>query len=59
MAIKKTKPVIPAYTKTQLLQSKRYENRRDLLGAILLDSATYTHEEVEKLIEKTMKGKVK
>ena len=36
MATKKTKPVIPAYTKTQLLQSKRYENRRDLLGAILL-----------------------
>lgn len=58
MAVKK-KPDVPAYTKEQLLKAKRYTKRRDLLGAILLDSKTYTHEEVEKLLEKTLKGKVK
>ena len=46
-----------AYTKEQILISKKYENRRDVLGALLEDKK-YTFEEVDSLINKFMKGKV-
>ena len=47
------------FTKEQILASKKYKNRRDVLGAILTDSKTYTLEHVDSLLEKFMKGKVK
>ncbi len=47
------------YTKEQLAASKRYANRRDLISALLAPGKTYTLDEVDVLIEKTMKGKVK
>lgn len=47
------------FTKEQILASKKYSNRRDVLGAILVDSKTYTLEQVDSLLEKFMKGKVK
>lgn len=47
------------YTKGQLIGSKRYAKRRDLLGAILDDGQQYTIEEVETAIDRYMKGKVK
>lgn len=47
------------FTKEQILASKKYSNRRDVLGAILTDKKEYTLEQVESLLEKFMKGKVK
>lgn len=35
------------FTKTQLLASKRFANRRDLLNAVLDDGESYTIEAVE------------
>lgn len=47
------------FTKKQILASKKYANRRDALGAILLDNGSYSQEQVDSLLEKFMKGKVK
>ena len=47
-----------AYKKEQLVASKRYANRRDLIRALLEDGKAYTLNEVDGLIEKYMKGKV-
>lgn len=53
-----TEAIAPAHTKAQLLASKKYANRRDLLNALLKDGKTYTAEQVDGLIKKYMKGKV-
>ena len=59
MANKKVEPKEEVlFTKEQILSSKKYSNRRDVLGAILTDK-TYTLEQVDSLLEKFMKGKVK
>lgn len=47
------------FTKKQILASKKYENRRDALGAILSDNGSYSQKQVDSLLEKFMKGKVK
>ncbi|MCH5192168.1 MAG: hypothetical protein J1F23_08405 [Oscillospiraceae bacterium] len=59
MADKKTTEAAAQYTKAQLLTSKRYANRRDLISALLDDDKTYTADAVDALIEKYLKGKVK
>lgn len=46
------------YTKQQLLSSKRYANRRDLVGALLDDDGEYTIDAVDAAIKNYMKGKV-
>lgn len=51
-------PAAPTYTVEQLVGSKRYANRRDLIRALLDSGKTYTLHEVEELIENYMKGKV-
>lgn len=48
-----------AFSKTKILKSKRYRFRVDLLNVLLDDSKEYTFDEVDALIEKFMKGKVK
>lgn len=53
------KPAAPTHSKEQLLRSRRYAKRRDLLGALLEDGKWYTLEEVDTAIENFMKGKVK
>ena len=61
MANKKTEDIkqnVVLYSKEQILNSKRYLNRRDALGVILADDKMYTKEEVDSLLEKFMKGKV-
>lgn len=47
------------YTKQQLLASKRFAKRRDLVGALLNDDEQYTIEQVEAAIVKFLKGKVR
>jgi len=46
------------FNKNQLLESKMYMNKRDILNVILKDNS-YTLTEVNDLIKKFMKGKVK
>lgn len=47
------------FTREQLAASKRYANRRDFILALLEIGRPYTLSEVDALIEKYMKGKVK
>lgn len=51
--------VVSVHTKAQLLASKKYANRQDILNALLEDGKTYTTDQVDALIEKYMKGQVK
>lgn len=57
--VKENVKQVVKFTKEQILASKRYENRRDALGVLLADGKSYTHEEVDALLGKFMKGKVK
>lgn len=50
--------MVTKYTKKQLLKSKRYSNRRDVLTALLDDDKAYSLDEVDKKVAKFMKGKV-
>ena len=46
------------FTKTQILASKKFAERRDLLAAVLSDAQTYTVSQVEAEVQKFMKGRV-
>lgn len=45
--------------KQQILASAKYTNRKDLVNALLEENKQYTMQEVEEMIEKFMKGKVR
>jgi len=47
------------FSKSQLVESKRFSGQKDLLNTILEDDEEYTLEEVVSRVEKYMKGKVK
>lgn len=47
------------FTKTQLLASKKYRGRKDVVNALLEDNRTYTMDEADAVINKFMKGRVK
>lgn len=47
------------FTKQQLLGSRRFRDRKDLVEALLDENRTYTVKAVEEKIEDYMKGKVK
>ncbi|MDW0089359.1 hypothetical protein RHK27_03215 [Clostridioides difficile] len=44
------------FTKEQIVNSKRYVNRKDLLNAILKEDELYSFSEVEEIINNFMKG---
>ncbi|EOY7157810.1 hypothetical protein ACQD5W_002367 [Clostridioides difficile] len=44
------------FTKEQIVNSKKYVNRKDLLNAILKENELYSFSEVEKIINNFMKG---
>lgn len=48
----------PSFSKEQIIKSKKYRERADLVGALLISSRTYTFEQVDAEIEKFMKRKV-
>lgn len=52
------KQATPTFTKEQLVASKRYATRRDLVSVLLEDGKQYTFDEVDKKIEDFKKGKV-
>ena len=47
------------YSKEQVLKSKKYKNRKDVLNVVLKDDKVYTLKEVDKLIDGFMKKEVK
>lgn len=47
------------FSKGQLVNSGKFAGRRDLLATLLEEGEQYSVPEVEKMIEKFMKGKVK
>ena len=47
-----------SFSKEQILSAAKFANRRDLLSVVLEDGKTYTVEDVQKQIDKFMKGKV-
>lgn len=56
---KAEKPKQPVkYTKEQILAAKKYRNRRDLLGVLLVDDREYELEEVEQVMSEFLEGKV-
>ena len=67
MAVKKTnKPaasepekIEKLFSKEQLLAAERFQERKDILNALLSPDKQYTVEAVEQMIEKYMKGQVK
>lgn len=60
MAEKKaTEATAPVHTKAQILASTKYNGKKDMINALLADNKTYTTEQVDALIEKYLKGKVR
>lgn len=62
MAVKKKeadKPVEITFSKEQILASKKYQHMRDVVSVVLVLGESYTLSEVDKLIDKFMKGEVK
>lgn len=67
MAVKKTnKPaasepekIEKLFSKEQLLAAERFQERKDIVNALLSPDKQYTVETVEQMTEKYMKGQVK
>ena len=67
MAVKKTnKPaatepekIEKLFSKEQLLAAERFQERKEIVNALLSPDKQYTVEAVEQMIEKYMKGQVK
>lgn len=63
MAVKTNKKeqeaVIPTFTKEQILASKKYADKKDVCNVVLPDDFSGTLNDVDTLIDKFMKGKVK
>lgn len=66
MAVKKTNPaatepekIEKLFSKEQLLAAERFQERKDIVNALLSPDKQYTVEAVEQMIEKYMKGQVK
>lgn len=47
------------FTKQQIINSKKYLDRKDVLNVLLKDDTSYTFKEVDKLIDSFMKKEVK
>ena len=58
MAAAKNEESKTMYTKADILNAKRFANRKDALNALLEDMEMYTLEEVDKKLASFMKGKV-
>lgn len=67
MAVKKTNNPVATepekieklFSKEQLLAAERFQERKDIVNALLSPDKQYTVEAVEQMIEKYMKGQVK
>lgn len=67
MAVKKTSTpaasehgkVEKLFSKKQLLAAERFQDRKDIVSALLSHDKQYTIQSVEQMIENYMKGRVK
>lgn len=58
--VQTVKPVVvPKLKKEALLRAKKYAGQRDVLAALLKDDQEYTVAEVNAILEKFAKGRVK
>ena len=55
---KETKAQNTSFTKQQILESKKYKNRRDLLRALLKDEESYTLKQVDAALSSFLKREV-
>lgn len=55
---KETDAIEVKFSKSQLIESKRFSGQKDLLNTILEDGKEYTLDDVVSRVEKYMKGKV-
>lgn len=55
----KKKSMESKFSKESLLNAKQFQNKRDIVSALLKDGVEYTVEEVEAVIMEYMKGEVK
>ncbi|MCX7715043.1 MAG: hypothetical protein N2171_04880 [Clostridia bacterium] len=53
-----TMETAPKFSKEQILLSKKYRSKKDIINVLLDDSSIYSITEVDALIKKFMKGKV-
>ncbi|MEY8428430.1 hypothetical protein AALA00_12075 [Lachnospiraceae bacterium 46-15] len=58
-AISESGKIESSFSKQQLLTSERFQNRKDIVNALLSTDGQYTVSEVEQMIKKYMKGQVK
>ena len=49
----------PVLTKEQLLNSKKYRESADIVGALLRDGESYTFKQVDALLDDFMKKEIK
>lgn len=54
-----TSKSVALFCKEQIVSSKRYENDVDIVNALLQDGKEYALAEVDEMIERFKKGKVK
>lgn len=54
----KEKKIEDVFSKEQILQSKKYRDRRDLLNVLLTDQESYSFKAVDDIIKKFMEGEV-
>jgi len=53
-----TPTIVPKFTKKQIISSKRFIDKRDILNVLLKDKKEYTLEDIGRIIDEFMKGKV-
>jgi len=59
MATKTKKDDEILYSKEQIIASKKYSNRKDILNVLLKDDEEYSFSRIDEIIENFMKWKVK
>lgn len=47
------------FTKAQICEAQKYKTHIDIVSALLEDDKKYTFEQVDKVIDKFLKGRVK
>lgn len=57
--VEETAAQVVTFSKEKILKTKKYANRRDLLGVLLEDGKVYTFAEVDKIVEEFLKVEVK
>lgn len=59
LEVEETAAQVVTFSKEKLLKTKKYANRRDLLGVLLEDGKVYTFAGVDEIVEEFLKVEVK